>query len=906
MKTTSNIKIQEEIYKSIERHAPAVLCQFSWNDHQPSFLYAEGKLKSNLGFDPDCEAPTFWEGLDTNDRAILKGNIGESEKTLSPFTWDGKYVASNTRRWLRAYFEPKKTNNKIVWSGAITDISGLKRNEDMYQEMRDLLGETEKMAKIGSWKIDVKTMVPVWSNEVYKIYGLKPHRASVLKLGLDGYPGDARRVLEEALSLAFEQGVGYDLELPFVAADDTKKWVRTIGKAKFENGKVSKLYGVIQDISSQKEAEERSRLMDAMLSEAEALSHSGSWEANLVTGQSLWSAGAFRIFGYTPEKDKGLSNDDYEKLIHPDDFENYKDVLARAIKEGKPCNFDFRVVMPSGEIKHVQSIGKPVRNEHGRTIKLFGALQDITHRKSIEEALLSKKAQLSTFITSSPVAISMLDKHLNYIAASDVWIQEYMQEGIELTGKNHLEMFPEMDDNWVKALKRCLEGEVTSGEEDKYVRPNGSVEWLKWEVRPWFEKDSVVGGIILYSEVVTQSKLAREELVKTKEKAEEAAMVKSQFLATMSHEIRTPMNAVIGLTKLLIENNPREDQLKNLNTLQFSAKNLLQIINDILDLNKIEAGKIEFECIKFNLYGLVSNIKDTFEPQAQSKDIGLRLIVNDNVPEFVWGDPVRLGQVITNLLNNALKFTLEGAVTISISLKKRVDEAVEINFAVEDTGIGIANDKLSYIFESFTQASSETTRKFGGTGLGLSITRKLLEMQGSALNVRSRVGIGSVFEFDLKFKNMSSLNTDTSTLIAAVAKKSLKGTTVLLAEDNKINVMVAQQFLKKWDIDLDVAEDGEKALEMAKINDYDLILMDLLMPVMDGYMATKAIRNLKGKKYKNIPIIALTASAMTEIKEKALEAGMVDYISKPFDPDILYEKILFYTQEKNVAPIVVK
>ena len=899
LENKSRQQIQEEIFRSVERQTPVVFCQFSWKEASgPQFLYAEGKLKSALGFDAAEGQMAFWECLHVKDRALLIENIRNSQRNLSPVIWEGRFVSSQIKKWLRVYLEPGKAGDEMVWSGVVTDISGLKRNEDIYQEMQGLLQETEKMAKIGSWKVDVETKVPVWSKEVYKIYEMQHDTVVALEMALDCYPGEARAAVEKAIAIALEEGIGYDLELPFVSAKGTKKWVRTIGKPRFENGQISVLYGVIQDITIQKETVERNQMMDSLLSEAEALSHSGSWEANLVTGQSLWSAEAFRIFGFKPEKGKGLSAEQYEALIHPDDFEKYRDVLAQAIKDGKSCNSDFRLLMPSGEIKHVQSIGKAIRDEKGRTVKLFGAIQDITHRKTIEEALLLKQVQLNTFITSSPVAISMLDKNLNYMAASDVWIREYMKEGVEIIGKNHLELFPGLDDKWVSFFNRCLKGEVLNSEEDSYIKSDGSVEWVKWEIRPWFEKKHVVGGIIVYTEAITQRKLAREELIKTKEKAEEAALVKSQFLATMSHEIRTPMNAVIGLTKLLIESNPRADQIKNLNTLHFSAKSLLQIINDILDLNKIEAGKIVFECIQFNLYELLRNIRDTFEPQAKDKDIKLSLDIERNVPEFVWGDSVRLGQVVTNLLNNALKFTLKGAVSIRLSLRKETVEASSVHFSIVDTGIGIPNDKLAYIFENFTQASSETTRRFGGTGLGLSITQKLLEMQRAELKVKSQLNKGSEFSFDLNFPKGPNNSTEIPMVAAARTKPSLKGLKILLAEDNKINVVVARQFLRKWNVELDVAEDGNSALKMAIKKDYNLILMDLLMPGMDGYMATKAIKSLEGEKYRDLPIIALTASAMSEIKEKALEAGMVDYISKPFDPEILYEKIVFHAKSK--------
>jgi signal transduction histidine kinase/CheY-like chemotaxis protein len=381
----------------------------------------------------------------------------------------------------------------------------------------------------------------------------------------------------------------------------------------------------------------------------------------------------------------------------------------------------------------------------------------------------------------------------------------------------------------------------------------------------------------------------------SKEVAEKATLAKSQFLSTMSHEIRTPMNAVIGFTHLLQQLNPRPEQTEYLDLLQFSAENLLVLINDILDFSKIEAGKIEFEEVDFNIKDLINNIRLSLLHNANEKNIGVEILFDPELPCMVNGDPIRLGQILTNLINNAIKFTNEGKVTISASVNKKLKDYTMIDFEVADTGIGIEEDKINWVFESFTQATADTTRKFGGTGLGLAITRKLLEMMGSEIKVKSEPGKGSVFYFMLGIKNSSAKLISTTNNQFNIKQKSLKGIKLLIAEDNHINILMIKQFMKLWEVDCDVAENGSIALSLVKINFYQMVLMDLEMPVMDGYQCAAAIRSLDGEYFKNLPIIALTASAILEIKEKAYIVGMNDFINKPFNPNELYKKIVAWS-----------
>jgi len=388
---------------------------------------------------------------------------------------------------------------------------------------------------------------------------------------------------------------------------------------------------------------------------------------------------------------------------------------------------------------------------------------------------------------------------------------------------------------------------------------------------------------------IKEMEAEQKRLMLEKEVAEATARARSEFLSTMSHEIRTPMNAVIGMSHILLQENPREEQIENLKILKFSGENLLSLINDILDYNKLESGKLNFEQTNFNLNDTVNSITHSLKSKVRENKNQVIMNMGENVPENVIGDPTRLAQVLNNLLSNAAKFTENGTITLDINLQKEEGEHAVLDFAVTDTGIGIPEDKLEHIFESFTQACSSTTRKFGGTGLGLAIIKKILEHQDSGINVKSTVGEGSTFYFTLRFEK--GITQEAAIIEGETELKSLKGTRVLLVEDNKINQLIANRFLAKWDISYDVADNGAIALGKVQVNDYDVVLMDLQMPTMDGYTATAKIRNLQDNKYKELPIIALTASAMLEERNRVYTVGMNDYVTKPFNPNELYSVI---------------
>lgn len=370
--------------------------------------------------------------------------------------------------------------------------------------------------------------------------------------------------------------------------------------------------------------------------------------------------------------------------------------------------------------------------------------------------------------------------------------------------------------------------------------------------------------------------------------AETASQVKSDFLSTISHEIRTPLNAVVGISHLLLQEFPRQDQKENLMSLKFSAEHLTSLINDILDYNKLESGSVEFEEMEVNMKELAFRIQKAYLPKASEKNLELKLIVEPTIAPSLIMDATRMSQILNNLLDNAIKFTSKGSVSLSIRMMYDLGKSQVIRFEVQDTGIGIPDDKKGIIFQRFTQASSSTTREFGGSGLGLSIIKRLLELQGVAIHVNSKLGEGSTFFFQQEFKLGTNKPVEIISIVDEDSETILMDKRVLLVEDNSMNVMVAEKFLKKWGMKIDHAVNGRIAVEKVERTDYDLVLMDLQMPEMDGYQATKEIRLFNT----SLPIVALTASALIRVQEKVLAAGMNDYITKPFDPKELKRKLI--------------
>lgn len=443
-------------------------------------------------------------------------------------------------------------------------------------------------------------------------------------------------------------------------------------------------------------------------------------------------------------------------------------------------------------------------------------------------------------------------------------------------------------------LLRCIRNAEHFRFDMRIVRVSGEVRPVEIQGHAIRDAQGRTVKVVGTVQDIHERKQIEKELIEARDIAERSAKAREEFLANMSHEIRTPMNAIIGFTKLLYDSPLDAEQMESLKAIDAAGEALIAIINDILDLSKIEAGMLNFEKRPFQLAELLQSLRGIFRARAKEKSLVLESFLGPDVPPRILGDKVRLNQVLINLVGNALKFTQKGEVSISVKLLSLNGNEVHLLFEVEDTGIGIPQEKQQAIFESFTQASSETTRNYGGTGLGLTICKRIVELQGGHIGVKSTPGEGSCFYFDLTFPIAeevlapeSRLATDPGSAIAE--PHEIK---VLLAEDNLMNQKLAGRILEKLGYTYEIAGNGRIALELVQNHRFDVVLMDIQMPEMDGYEASRKIRSLEDESRRSVPIIALTAHAMIEEMEKCKAAGMDEFISKPFQPDILRDKIL--------------
>jgi PAS domain S-box-containing protein len=683
----------------------------------------------------------------------------------------------------------------------------------------------------------------------------------------------------------------------------------------------NKLYAQLAESTKKLEEKTHELLREkGRLAEAQKLAKCGSWEWNIEKNTIQWSDEIFRTLGVSPE-DVAPSYEGIMNIIHIEDRDYIKYLVEKSLTNHYPISCYFRIVRPNGSVRIIYAIASIENDKENRPLRMAGTAQDVTDRKREEEL-----EKLSLVASKSFNAVIIADSYGKVEWANDGFtkLSGYTLDDVrnthgemlarhEISGlsKNspyfqalYIDKKPVSYEckNFTKSGKEYWA--LTSitpilnerGELDKFISIDSDISKQKKA-----EHDLILANMIAELSLFKGNK-ANEELNLAKAQLEESLKVKERFLANMSHEIRTPMNAIIGFTKLLINANLGCEEKQYVNAIKTSGDNLLVIINDILDFSKIESGKLAFDSIDFNLPQLCSALIDMMIPKAIEKGIKLSSQIDKNVPEYLTGDPTRLNQIFFNLIGNAIKFTLNGEVSLHIKLLNETYAKAELEFDINDTGIGISAESQARIFESFIQASNDTTRKYGGTGLGLAITKHLVEMQGGSICVKSELNKGSCFSFRMKFKKsllQKDENTKQLTNLKTKENLFLDGVNVLLVEDNILNQLLAKKVLVNWKCIVDVAANGVIAIEKIKKNNYDIILMDIQLPEMDGYEATRFIRTKLEQPKRDVPIIAMTAHAIVCEAERCIQAGMNDYISKPFDENSLNSKIKQIISERK-------
>lgn len=799
------------------------------------------------------------------------------------------------------------------------EIDGQDHLEDFYSQGAYFAKFADMLPEI-VYEIDITGRILYSNHQALEFFGYgKDDLARGIYIS-EFFPESHHKMIQNLQSLK-DKGQISSNEYIARKKDGTEVPVVTHTFATFLNGKIIGYRGVLSDITRQKEYEDQIKREKAFLEDLYNATPVAIAITDLSGNISMINREFTNLFGFSTQeaKDKNINF-----LIVPEDLREEAEKIdfltsqrqrevrqtVRHDKFGKKINVSLssNAIVINNEVVSHLAIYRDITFERKNLL-----LQEILY--NISTAAL-KQLDIKEIYPTIVLELSRIwDTNNFFIALYD-----------KTSDTLSLPFFADEKDNFYEIpTSKTITGWVIKQNKSVLLKENdlkmleesGDVELVGTQCKVWMGVPLKVEGNIIgvmclqdykdedkFSQddlyvldfianqiaIAIQRRMILDNLILARQKAEEAAQSKQLFMSTMSHEIRTPLNEVIGITNLLLQGNPREDQMDYIKTLKFSGNHLLTLVNDVLDYNKMESGKIVFEQSQFDLNEFLEEIMRSYSFRSKAKNLKFDIRKENEIPKVVIGDSIRLNQILSNLLSNALKFTTNGSITVRVKEINRTGDKCNMEFSVSDTGIGISKDKHTLIFDSFTQASPDTTRHFGGTGLGLSICKKLIELQGGTISLESEPGVGSTFMFTIPLGILDKAG-QKQTADTPENYSGLEGKKILIAEDNKINFYVANKFLVSWGITVSHAADGLIALELLEKEDFDLVLMDLHMPVMDGIEATKIIRKSEIPRIKNIPIVALTAAIMSESHDKIENLNINDYVLKPFKPHDLFERI---------------
>ncbi len=626
---------------------------------------------------------------------------------------------------------------------------------------------------------------------------------------------------------------------------------------------------------SRKNAEDALRKSEERYQLAMEAASDGLWDWDIALDRIYYSTRSMQILGYRPRDIPG-NGDAWRRLLHPEDEAETVSYLERVFNSSsEPFQLVCRMQRRDGVYATVRLKGKVItRNDRGHPLRAIGTIIDITEQRKWEKELAMARFSLDR--CGDQVHWLRKDGSHKYANESAAKALGYSRQA--LMELSVMDINPDQDEEgWQQFWEtlKCM-GVCTY----ETLRRKSSGEVFPVEITANYMEYEGEGFMFATCRNIAERKAQEEALRQAKEEADKASQAKSDFLANMSHEIRTPMNAIVGMSQLVLETGLNSVQKDYITKVCNAADTLLGIINDILDFSKIEAGKLVLEKSSFSLTKVLDNLYGMAAIHARNKDVGFHVQQAEDIPEWLEGDPLRLGQILLNLVYNGIKFTPRGEVSVSVRVVRKTEDWVRLGFAVQDTGIGISQDQLPLLFESFSQVDSSTTRRFGGTGLGLAICKRLVALMGGGIRVESKPDEGSsfFFEVELGIASAPELTQDHSLSTSYLVDGHSR---ILLVEDNEVNQQVATALLEKLGAQVEIAGNGREALERVSQEKYDLVFMDIQMPEMDGYSAARAIRQLPDCMQLPVPVVAMTAHAMADDRNRCIAAGMNDHIAKP-------------------------
>ncbi|MDC1067580.1 PAS domain S-box protein [Candidatus Kapabacteria bacterium] len=766
------------------------------------------------------------------------------------------------------------------------------------------------LSKSGAWEVEVagvemQDMKFKVTDELITLLGVKSFKngyvniSDYMRVIQEVSPEDAKLVMENMANTLQGESNDYDITHKYKKeTNDEIVWIRNKGTViRDENGYPVRMMGVAQDITDIKNAEEELKRNNILVENALDLSKSAFWYTDLNNPEYYVSSDKLEeIFGEEHKPDyKYYLEEDWLKRISEISPEladaagvNYNEAI-----EGKRPRYD--VIYPykrpkDGKVIWAHAIGEVVRDDNGKPIEVLGVVQDITDEKQKEEELIENRALMQSLYDSIPDLIFAKNTSGNYVQANTAFKKFIGMENNDVIGKTDYDLFPkDTADFFRENDKKMLDQGFKRNNEEWVDYPDGSKVLLDTLKTPFFDLNGTLLGLLGISRDITERNKAQEKLEKAIQAADAANSAKSQFLANMSHEIRTPMNAIIGLTHLALKTDLDKKQHDYLSKVEKSAKSLLGIINDILDFSKIEAGKLSVEHIEFDIEQVIDTVSNLITFKAQQKGLELVFGIDHEIPVNLVGDPLRLGQIITNLCSNSVKFTDNGEIFVYVKRVMDSSKEIKLEFSVKDTGIGMTQDQVNKLFQSFTQADSSTTRKYGGTGLGLTISKSLVEMMNGDIWIESEPDVGTTFYFTAVFDRSNNERDRTFT-----PSVDLRGMKVLICDDNSTSLKVLQEALESFSFEVHTVSSGSEAigeLQRSKDQPYELVLMDWNMPEMDGIETSDIIKH--DALIPQIPVVIMvTAYDREELISQANKVGIDAFLVKPVNYSLLFDTIM--------------